>query len=178
MPEANGRIKKSVDAYSLADELLQFAFIPASQDELDVLRAFAINPVSEELFRDELLFLNLFLVDENLQSLSANYSGFNLVSMHYNNGIESYCTLKGLDYSTICERFEVYTIAWNANLDSDPEKRERLSPYWELGKAFSRFVADGNADARELSIFGHTFSKKQLNLAIFLAGLEISTSTQ
>jgi hypothetical protein len=177
-PKANGRIKKSVDAYSLAGELLQFAFIPASQDELDVLRAFAINPVSEELFRDELLFLNLFLVDENLQSMSANHSGFNLVSMHYNNGIESYCALKGFDYSTICERFEVYGRAWNANLDSDPKKRERLSPYWELGKAFSQLVSDGNPDARELSIFGHHFSSRQLNLAIGLAQFEISTSTR
>jgi len=43
--EANGQIKESVDASFLADELLQYAIIPASQEELEVLRAFAINPV-------------------------------------------------------------------------------------------------------------------------------------
>jgi len=176
--EANGQIKESVDASFLADELLQYAIIPASQEELEVLRAFAINPVSEELFQDELLFLKMFLVDYCLGSMAANHSGLEFVRMHYNKGIESYCAVNVFDYPTILERFEIYTRASNAYLDYDPEKRERLTPYWELGKAFFRFVSDGGNDARGLSIFGSIFSSNQLRLAIVLAQYEISTNTR
>lgn len=176
-PETSGRIKESVDASFLAEELLQYAIIPASQEELEVLRAFAINPVSEELFQDELLFLKMFLVDYCLGSMAANHRGLEFVRMHYNKGIESYCAVNVFDYPTILERFEIYTRASNAYLDYDPEKRERLTPYWELGKAFFRLVSDGGNDARELSIFGRIFSSNQLRLAIVLAQYEISTGT-
>ena len=176
--ETDGRIKESVDASFLAEELLQYAIAPPSQEEFEVLQKFAVTPASQGLFQDELLFLKLFLVDYCLGSIAANHGGLEFVRKHYYKEIESYCVDEGFDYPTILERFEIYTRACNAYLDYAPEKRERLTPYWELGKAFSRFVSDGNPDARELSIFGHVFSSKQLNLAIVLAQYEISISTR
>ena len=130
---------------------------------------------------EEFLFLNLFSVDYILGSMSATHSSFTFVRRHYNKGIESYCAVKGFDYPTIAARFEIYTRACNAYLDYDPQERERKGPYWELGKAFSRFASDADPwvpDAREVAVLGNIFSSDQLRLAIFLAQYEISFSTR
>ena len=171
-PETNGRIKESVDASFLADELLQYAFSPASQE---LLQEFSRQ------YLDELLFLKLFSVDYILGRMSVTQSGFRFVRMKYNKGIESYCADKGFEYPTIVARFEIYTRACNAFLDYDPEKRERLGPYWEIGKAFSRLVSEVDPwvpSAIEVATHGNIFASTCLRLTKFLAQYEISVSTR
>jgi TPR repeat protein len=171
-PETSGRIKESVDASFLADELLQYAFSPASEEQLQKL---------SHQYLDELLFLKLFSVDYILGSMSATHSGLTIVRMLYNNGIESYCSDKGFDYPTIAERFEIYTRACNAYLDYEPEKRERLGPYWELGKEFSRLASEVDPwvpNAIEVAVHGNCFASACLRLSTFLAQYEISISTR
>jgi TPR repeat protein len=171
-PETNGRIKESVDASFLAEELLQYAFSPASQEQLQEF---------SQQYLAELLFLNLFSVDYILGSWSATHSGFTFVRIHYNEGIESYCADKGLDYPTIAERFDIYTRACNAYLDYDPQERERKGPYWELGKAFSSFASDDAPwvpNAIEVAVHGNYFASACLRLSTFLAQYEISTGTR
>lgn len=171
-PKTNGRIKESIDASSLAEALLQYGFAPASQELLQEFN---------QQYLDERLFLKVFSVDYVLGMMSVTQNGFTFVRMHFNEGIESYCADKGFDYPTIAERFEIYTSACNAYLDYDPEKRERLGPYWELGKAFSRLASDDDPwvlNAIEVAISGNYFSSACLRLTNFLAQYEISISTQ
>lgn len=169
-PETNGRIKEPVDASLLAEELLQYAFSPASQEQLQEF---------SQQYLDELLLLNLFSVDYILGSMSATHSGLEIVRMLYNNGIESYCAEKGLDYPTIAARFAIYTRASNAYLDYDSQEREQKGPYWEIGKAFSSFTSYDDPwvpDAIEVAVHCNYFASACLRLSIFLAQYEISIS--
>jgi hypothetical protein len=171
-PKTNGRIIEPIDVSSLAEALLQYGFAPASQEQLQEF---------SQQYLDELLFLNLFSVDYVLGRMSVTQSSFTFVRKHYNKGIESYCADKGFDYPTIAERFEIYTRACNAYLDYDPEKRERLGPYWELGKEFSRLASDDDPwvpNAIEVAISGNYFSSACLRLTNYLTQYEISISTR
>jgi hypothetical protein len=161
--EANGRIKETIDASSLAETLLQFGFAPASQEQLQEF---------SQQYLDELLFLNLFSVDYVLGKMSVTQSSFTFVRKHYYQGIESY----GFGYLTIIERFEIYARACNAYFDYDQEKRERLGPYWELGKAFSRLASDDDPwvpNAIEVETHGNYFASACLRLSILLAQYEV-----
>jgi hypothetical protein len=171
-PKTNGRIKESIDASSLAEALLKYGFAPASQEQLQEF---------SQQYLDELLFLKLFSVDYVLGRMSVTQSCFTFVRKHFYKGIESCCVDEGFDYPAIVERFEIYARACNAQLDYDPEKRERLGPYWELGKEFSRLASDDDPwvpNAIEVAISGNYFSSACLRLTNFLAQYEISISTQ
>jgi hypothetical protein len=165
--ETNGRIREIIDASSLAEVLLQFGFAPASQG--------LVQEFSQQ-YLDELLFLNLFSVDYVLGKMSATQSSFTFVRKHYYQGIESHCVDEGFGYLTIIERFEIYARACNAYFDYDQEKRERLGPYWELGKAFSRFASDDGPwvpNAIEVATHGNYFASACLRLSILLAQYEV-----
>ena len=169
---APGRIKESIDAPSLAEALLQYGFAPASQEQLQEF---------SQQYLDELLFLKLFSVDYVLGRMSVTQSSFTFVREHYYKGIESYCVDEGFDYPTIVERFEIYTRACNAYLDYEPEKREQLGPYWELGKEFSRLASDVDPwvhSAIEVAAHGNYFASACLRLSTFLAQYEISISSR
>jgi hypothetical protein len=166
-PEANGQIKETIDASSLAEALLQFGFAPASQEQLQEF---------SKQYLDELLFLNLFSVDYVLGRMSVAQSSFTSVRKHYYQGIESYCVDEGFGYLTIIERFEIYARACNAYFDYDQEKRERLGPYWELGKAFSKFASDDDPwipNAIEVETHCNYFASACLRLSILLAQYEV-----